>query len=42
MADTGRELQAMLDVIEAYMSRWKMKFNSRKWGSGKPSELEDC
>ena len=24
------QLQAMLDVVEAYVSRWKMKFNSRK------------
>ena len=26
VADFGAELQAMLDVVEAYVSRWKMKF----------------
>ena len=30
VADTGAELQAMVDVVEAHVSRWKMKFNSRK------------
>ena len=30
VADSGAELQAMLDVVEAYVSRWKMKFNTRK------------
>ena len=30
VADSGAELQAMLDVVEACVSRWKMKFNSRK------------
>ena len=30
VADSGAELQAMLDVVVAYVSRWKMKFNSRK------------
>ena len=30
VADSGAELQAMLDVVEVYVSRWKMKFNSRK------------
>ena len=30
VADSAAELQAMLDVVEAYVSRWKMKFNSRK------------
>ena len=27
---TRAELQVMLDVVEAYVSRWKMKFNIRK------------
>ena len=30
MADSGEELQAMLEVVEAYLSSWKMKFNSSK------------
>ena len=30
VADSGAELQAMLDVVEAYVSKWRMKFNSRK------------
>ncbi len=30
VADSGAELQAMLDVVEACVSRWNMKFNSRK------------
>ena len=30
VADSGAELQAMLNLVEAYVSRWKMKFNSRK------------
>ncbi len=30
VSDSGAELQAMLDVVEAYVSRWNMKFNSRK------------
>ncbi len=30
VADSEAELQAMLDVVEAYVSRRKMKFNSRK------------
>ena len=29
VVDSGTELQAMLDVIETYVSRWKMKFNER-------------
>ena len=29
MADSGA-VHVMLDVVEAYVSRWKMKFNSRK------------
>ena len=28
--DSGPELQAMVNVVEAYVSRWKTKFNSRK------------
>ena len=28
VADSGAELQAMLDVVEAYMLKWKMKFIS--------------
>ena len=30
VADSRAELQAILDVVEAYVSRWKMKFNYRK------------
>ena len=30
VADAGAELQAILDVVKAYVSRWKMLFNSRK------------
>ena len=30
VADSGAELQAMLDVVEAYVSLWKTKLNSRK------------
>ena len=29
VADSGAELQGMLDAVEAYVSRWKMKSNSR-------------
>ena len=29
VADSGAELQAMLDMVETYVSRWKIKFNSR-------------
>ena len=29
MADSGAELQAMLDVVEVNVSRWKINFNSR-------------
>ena len=41
VADSGEELQAILDVVEAYVSRWKMKFNSRKskpWLLGRRKE----
>ena len=46
VADSGPELQAILDVVEAYVSRWKMKFNSRKSkvmvvGKREAGELED-
>ena len=27
---TGVELQDMLDVVQDYMVRWKMKFNEKK------------
>ena len=30
VADSRAELQAVLDVVEAYVLRWKIKFNSRK------------
>ena len=30
VADSGMELQTMLEVVQAYVMRWKMKFNSRK------------
>ena len=30
VADSGAEQQAMLDVVDAYVSRWKIKFNSRR------------
>ena len=30
VAEFGAELQAMLDVVAAYVARWKVKFNSRK------------
>ena len=29
VAASGAELQVMLDVVETYVSRWKMKFDSR-------------
>ena len=28
--DSGMELQAMLEVVQAYVMRWRMRFNSRK------------
>ena len=30
VADSGMELQTMLDVVQRYVIRWRMKFNSRK------------
>ena len=30
VVDSVVELQAMLEVVEAYVSRWKMKSNNRK------------
>ena len=30
VADPGMELQTMLEVVQAYVMRWRMKFNSRK------------
>ena len=30
VADSSMELQAMLAVVQAYVMRWRMKFNSRK------------
>ena len=30
MADTGMELQDMLDMMQDYVVRWKMKFNGKK------------
>ena len=29
VADSGMELQTMLEVVQAYMMRWRIKFNSR-------------
>ena len=30
VVDSGMKLQTMLEVIQAYMMRWRMKFSSRK------------
>ena len=30
VADSGMELQTLLEVVQAYVMRWRMKFNSRK------------
>ena len=30
VAKSGAKLQAMLDVVEAHVSMWRMKFNRRK------------
>ena len=30
VADSGMELQTMLEVIQAYVMRWRMKCNRRK------------
>ena len=30
VADLGMELQTMLEVVQAYVMRWRIKFNSRK------------
>ena len=30
MADSGMELQTMLEVVQVYVMRWRMKFNNRK------------
>ena len=30
VADSGMELQTMLEVIQAYLMKWKLKFNNRK------------
>ena len=30
VADSGMELQTMLEVVQAYVMRWRMNFNSRK------------
>ena len=29
-ADSGMELQTMLELAQAYVMRWRMKLNSRK------------
>ena len=46
VADSGMELQTMLEVVQAYVMRWRMKFNSRKskygsWEEGRWNELEN-
>ena len=30
VVDLGMELPTMLEVVQAYVMRWRMKFNSRK------------
>ena len=30
VADSGMELQTMLEVVQVYVMRWRMKFYSRK------------
>ena len=30
MADLGTELQTMMEVVQVYVVRWRMKFNIRK------------
>ena len=30
LADSGMELQTVLEVVQAYVMRWRMKFNTRK------------
>ena len=30
VADLGMELQTMLEVVQVYVMRWRMKFNIRK------------
>ena len=30
VADTGMELQTMLEVLQAYLMKWRLKFNNRK------------
>ena len=46
VADSGAELQAMLDVVDAYVSRWKISLTEERARSGSgeegsKSELED-
>ena len=42
VADSGAKLQAMLDVVEAYVSRWKIKRVERQGhGEDCKNELED-
>ncbi len=30
VVDSGMELQTMLEVVQLYVMKWRMKFNSRK------------
>ena len=30
VADSGMELQTMVEVVQAYVMRWRTKFNSRR------------
>ena len=30
VVDSGMELQTMLEVVQIYVMRWRMKFNSKK------------
>ena len=30
MADLGTELQTMMELVQVYVVRWRMKFNIRK------------
>ena len=46
VVDSGMELQTMLEVVQVYVMRWRMTFNSRKqdygsWEERRWNELEN-
>ena len=46
VADSRMELHTMLEVVQAYVMRWRMKFNCKKskimvWEEGRGNKLEN-